>query len=284
MSDRVASDYHSQVRTEAQDESPIALREAALRVGGRTLWADLDLSVGRGELVAVLGPNGAGKSSLIRVLLGQLALASGRATVAGKDPGAAGRDIGYVPQQKLFERGSPLRARDLVGFGLDGTEFGLPLRRSSRNAAIDAALEQVGARHFGSRPVGLLSGGEQQRLRIAQALVSTPRVLLCDEPLLSLDLAHQRAVLDSIDGFRRREQAGVLLVTHDINPVLHMVDRVLYLAPGGHRVGTPEEVLKGSVLSELYGVHVDVLTVHGRILVVAADGSVDGVHDHEEAS
>jgi zinc/manganese transport system ATP-binding protein len=255
---------------------PLALHGATLEVGGRTLWSGLDLEVGIGELVAVLGPNGAGKSSLLRVALGQLALATGSAEVLGVAPGRAGAGIGYVPQQKLFDRGTPLRARDLVGFGLDGTRPGIALRRAARAAAVSEALRAVGAESFGERPVGRLSGGEQQRLRIAQALVSSPALLLCDEPLLSLDLGHQRAVLDAIDAYRHTAGAGVLLVTHDINPLLGMVDRVLYVAPQGHRVGPPTEVLTGAVLSDLYGVHVDVLDVHGRVVVVAGDDDPHG--------
>jgi zinc/manganese transport system ATP-binding protein len=251
---------------------PVALRDARLEVGGRTLWSGLDLELRAGELIAVLGPNGAGKSSLLRVVLGQLDLAAGTAEVFGLAPGRAGARIGYVPQQKLFDRGAPLRAQDLVGFGLDGTRPGIALRRSGRAAAVTAALRAVDAEEYAGRPVGLLSGGEQQRLRIAQALVSSPELLVCDEPLLSLDLGHQRAVLQAIDDYRRDSGAGVLLVTHDINPLLGMVDRVLYVAPHGHRVGPPSEVLTGPVLSDLYGVHVDVIDVHGRVVVVPGEG------------
>ncbi|WP_251857016.1 metal ABC transporter ATP-binding protein [Herbiconiux sp. L3-i23] len=261
-----------------EPEQPlVSLRGASAAVGGRTLWSGLDLELHPGELVAVLGPNGAGKSSLIRALLGQLPL-SGDVRVLGAAPGRRGARIGYVPQQKLFDRGVSVRANDLVGFGLDGNLYGPPLPRRPRSAAIAAALDAVGAGGYRRQAVGTLSGGEQQRLRIAQALVSSPRLLLADEPLLSLDLAHQRAVLDAIDGYRIREKAAVLLVTHDINPLLRMVDRVLYLAPGGHRIGPVAEVLTGDVLSELYGVHVDVLDVHGRILVVADDGEIEETH------
>lgn len=255
---------------------PLHLSGAALDVGGRRLWSGLDLEVGPGELVAVLGPNGAGKSSLLGAVLGRLPLAAGTARVVGHPPGTAGRLLGYVPQQKLFDRGAPLRARDLVGFGLDGHRYGTALRRAERARAVDAALESVDALPYARRPVGSLSGGEQQRLRMAQALISRPRLLLADEPLLSLDLRHQRSVLDALDAYRRGASAGVLLVTHDINPLLGMVDRVLYLAPAGHRLGTPAEVLTGEVLARLYGVHVDVLDVHGRIVVVPGES---GEHD-----
>ncbi|HEY8590312.1 MAG TPA: metal ABC transporter ATP-binding protein [Naasia sp.] len=256
----------------------LELTGAGITLGGRTLWSGLDLRLVPGELVAVLGPNGAGKSSLLRAVLGQLPLTDGSVRVAGSPK--AGHRIGYVPQQKLFERGAPLRARDLVAFGLDGDRYGLPIPSAARTRRIDEALAQVGAESYAGRPVGLLSGGEQQRLRIAQALVGRPALLLADEPLLSLDLAHQRAVLDALDAYRRGADAGVLLVTHDVNPLLGMVDRVLYLAPAGHRLGTPDEVFTGEVLTRLYGVHVDVLDVHGRVVVVAGGAE----EHHEEAS
>ncbi|MFD1715114.1 metal ABC transporter ATP-binding protein [Amnibacterium flavum] len=265
----------------ADDGPLVSLVGAGITLGGRALWTGLDLDVRPGEFVAVLGPNGAGKSSLLRVLLGRLALSSGTASVLDAAPGRAGDRIGYVPQQQLFDRGSPLRARDLVGLGFDGTRLGLPLARRRRDLAIDEALDLVGAGGYSRRPVGSLSGGEQQRLRIAQALVSSPRLLLADEPLLSLDLGHQRAVLDAIDAYRRSADAGVVLVTHDINPLLRMVDRVLYLAPGGHRVGATGEVLTGDVLTELYGVHVDVVDIHGRLVVVASD---EELHDEDEGA
>jgi zinc/manganese transport system ATP-binding protein len=255
------------------------MRGARLDLGGRTLWRGLDLDLARGELIAVLGPNGAGKSSLLRALLGQVPLTAGTAVVAGEAPGRGGARIGYVPQQKLFDRGVPLRARDLVGFGLDGRRFGPTLPGADRRRRIDAALERTGSLAFHTRSVGELSGGEQQRVRIASALVSEPDVLICDEPLLSLDLAHQRAVIDSIDSYRMQSDAGVLLVTHDINPLLRTVDRVLYLAPGGHRIGTPDEVLTSEVLSDLYRVHVDVIEVHGRVIVVPADSAPTHEHD-----
>lgn len=276
-----ATGYHSSVPASApsdlqDDGAPlVSLTDAAVTLGGRRIWSGLDLEVRSGELVAVLGPNGAGKSTLLQVLLGRIALSHGTATVLGAEPGRSGRSIGYVPQQQLFDKGSPLRARDLVGFGFDGTRLGVPLRGARRREAIDSALHLVGASDYAKRSIGSLSGGEQQRLRIAQALVSEPQLLLADEPLLSLDLGHQRAVLDAIDGYRHRSRAGVVLVTHDINPLLRMVDRVLYVAPGGHRVGATGEVLNGEVLSELYGVHVDVVEIHGRLVVVASDDELE---------
>jgi zinc/manganese transport system ATP-binding protein len=259
----------------------LSLRAAAVRFGDRTLWDGLDLDVPPGEFVAVLGPNGSGKTTLIRVLLGLLPLSAGEVRVGGSAPRRGNPTIGYVPQQKALDPDLPLRGRDLVGLGLDGHRLGLGLTgRRQRRTRVDAALAAVGGTGYADAPVGRLSGGEQQRLRVAQALVGDPAVLLCDEPLLSLDLAHQRTVTQLIDGRRRSAGTAVLFVTHEINPVLPLVDRVLYLVDGRFRIGPPHEVMTSAVLSELYRTEVDVLRVRDRLVVVGADGS--GAHCHGE--
>jgi zinc/manganese transport system ATP-binding protein len=258
----------------------LSLRGARVRLGGRTLWDGLDLDVAPGEFVAVLGPNGSGKTTLVRVLLGLVELAAGEVRIGGRPARRGHPAIGYVPQQKALDPDLPLRGRDLVGLGLDGHRPGLGLRgRRERRERVDAALAAVHGSHYADSPVGRLSGGEQQRLRVAQALVGDPEVLLCDEPLLSLDLAHQRTVTRLIDQRRRTADTAVLFVTHEINPVLPMVDRVLYLVEGRFRIGTPEEVMTSRVLSELYRTDVDVLRVRDRLVVVGTEEHTHGPAD-----
>lgn len=272
----------------------VELRGARLAFGDRVLWDDLDLTIEPGEFVAVLGPNGAGKTSLLKVLLGQLPLSGGTATIAGSPVRAGNSHLGYVPQQKTLDEGVPLRGRDLVGLGVDGHRWGTGIRFwKQRKVAVDAALAQVGAEAYAGAPIGALSGGEQQRLRIAQALVGDPHVLLCDEPLLSLDLANQHLVSSLIDRRRRDHNTAVLFVTHEINPILPLVDRVLYLVDGQFRIGTPYEVMTSEVLSELYRTDVEVLEVRGRLVVIGTGDAIDalgsagglrpgeGVHHHE---
>ena len=265
----------------------VELRGARMVLGERVLWDGLDLRVEAGEFIAVLGPNGSGKTTLLKVLLGQRELSAGTVRIGGRPPGGAGSGVGYIPQQQAMDVDVPLRARDLVGLGLDGHQLGLGLgslfgsrlgSRSggravarSRRAVVDAALAEVGATAYANSPVGRLSGGEQQRLRVAQALVGDPSVLLCDEPLLSLDLANQRVVSELIDARRTEAATAVLFVTHEINPVLPLVDRVLYLVNGQFRVGTPDEVMTSEVLSELYRTRVDVLRLRDRLVVVGAE-------------
>ena len=230
----------------------LAFRGAALSRGGRELWRGLDLEVAPGEFLAVLGPNGSGKTSLVRAALGLAPLSAGRLEVLGDPPRRGDPRIGYVPQQRLLDEGTPVRGVDLVGFGVNGTRFGLPLRRRRDRERVAELVAAVGATEVAGRPAARLSGGEQQRLRIGQALAADPALLLCDEPLLSLDLANQQVVSGLLDRHRREAGAAVVFVTHDVNPVLDMVDRVL----------------RSEVLSELYGTHIDVVRVHDRLVVV----------------
>jgi zinc/manganese transport system ATP-binding protein len=264
----------------------IELRDAAVRLGGRAIWSDVDLLVEAGELVAILGPNGAGKSTLLRVLLGLLGLSHGTASVLGGAPGTHNRDIGYLPQRRVFDETTRVRGVDLVRLGLDGRRWGVPLPWASRFSArarvaherVADAIERVGAGAYASRPIGECSGGEQQRLLIAQALVREPRMLILDEPLDGLDLPHQAAVAALVQGICRSAGVTVLLVAHDVNPLLPYLDRVLYLAGGRAAMGTPEEVIASATLSELYGAPIEVLrTADGRLVVV---GQPEAPHQH----
>ena len=259
----------------------VSLRGASLQFGKRLLWEDLDLDIRPGEFFAVLGPNGSGKTSFLKVLLGLQQLQSGRATLGDRPVERGSNLIGYIPQQKSFAPDMPMRARDLVGLGVDGHRWGLRLGKSRANRRIDELLELVGASDYAKVPVGQLSGGEQQRLRVAQALATDPKVLLCDEPLLSLDLHHQQAVSALINKQCHARNSAVVFVTHEINPIIDYVDRVLYLAGGRFRVGTPEEVMTTEVLSELYGSHVEVIHANGRIVVVGLPDAT--THHHADA-
>ncbi|WOQ18964.1 metal ABC transporter ATP-binding protein [Raineyella sp. W15-4] len=243
------------------------MTRATLTLGERTLWRDLDLQVRPGEFIAVLGSNGSGKTSLLRTILGEHRLAAGSGEFLGQPLRRGDSRIGYVPQQHLADAATMLRGRDLVGLGLTGHQWGIDLPSRRRRARIDTLLAEVGASGYAEAPVGLLSGGEQQRLRIAQALAGEPLLMLCDEPLASLDLRAQAEIVDLIDDQRRARGFAVLVVTHDINPVLGVVDRVLYLGNGRFRIGTPDEVLRSEVLTGLYDSPVEVIRAGGRILV-----------------
>src|SRR6476469_7208673 len=269
-------------RTEEPALNPvISLKQASLKFGRRALWEDLDLDINPGEFFAVLGPNGSGKTSFLKVLLGLQELHSGQANLGGHPVERGSHMIGYIPQQKPFLPDTPMRARDLVGLGVDGHRWGIRLGTAKANRKIDELLELVGASDYAKVPVGQLSGGEQQRLRVAQALATDPKVLLCDEPLLSLDLQHQQGVSALINRQCRDADSAVVFVTHEINPIMDYVDRVLYLAGGKFRVGTPAEVMTTEVLSDLYDSRVEVIQANGRLIVVGLPEAAS--HHHEDA-
>ncbi|WP_433891247.1 metal ABC transporter ATP-binding protein [Streptomyces sp. CA-111067] len=257
----------------------ITLHDASVRVGGRTLWAGVELAVGAGEFVAVLGPNGVGKSTLVKMLLGVLPAATGEVRVLGAEPGRSGHRVGYLPQRRSFDASLRMRGTDIVRLGWDGDRWGIPVPRVGRGRAVGGrraadqriadVIELVGAAAYANRPIGQCSGGEQQRLLIAQALVRRPELLLLDEPLDSLDLPNQAAVAALIGRICREEGVTVVMVAHDVNPILSRLDRVVYLAEGGAVSGTPAEVITGPILSRLYGTPVEVLhTSDGRLVVV----------------
>ncbi|HET8930459.1 MAG TPA: ABC transporter ATP-binding protein [Acidimicrobiales bacterium] len=260
----------------------IEFHGATLGYGHRRLWSELDLVVRRGEFLAVLGANGSGKTSLLRTILGVQSLTAGTLEVMGQPVRRGNAKIGYIPQQRRFDPLTPLRARDLVRQGLDGHRWGFSRPGRIDWRRITDALDTVEAAHLADVPVGLLSGGEQQRVRVAQALVAERELLLCDEPMLSLDLAGQATVTERIDQARHDTGTAVVFVTHEINPVLDHVDRVLYLAGGRFRIGAVDAVLNSATLSDLYGAPVEVLRVGERILVVGAPGHVHHSHDDDE--
>ncbi len=266
---------------EVNSTAPVLqLAAASLAFGSRTLWHDVNLAIRPGEFFAVLGPNGSGKTSLLKTILGQQKLTSGTIELLGGPVRHGLRQVGYIPQQKLLDRGTPLRARDLVALGVNGHRWGLPWSSSAVNERVDEVLATVGATAYANAPVAILSGGEQQRLRVGQSIATKPSLLLCDEPLLSLDLHHQRNVSDVINAQRTEHGTSVVFVTHDVNPILPFVDRVLYLAGGKFRIGTPDEVLRSEVLTAMYGTPVEVIRSRGRVAVLGAPDAFGGGHDH----
>jgi zinc/manganese transport system ATP-binding protein len=267
----------------------VTLESAAAAIGGNPVWRDVSLTIQPGEFVAILGPNGAGKSTLLNVILGLLPLTSGSASVLGGAPGTVNDRIGYLPQRRSFDASTRIRGIDLVRLGLDGARWGAPapvpkrFQRPRRRLAVERvrqAIQLVGAESYATRPIGRLSGGEQQRLLIAQALVRDPRMLLVDEPLDSLDLSSQGAVAALVQRICREQGVAVLLVAHDVNPILGYLDRVVYLASGGAVCGPPEKVISSETLTRLYNAPIEVLRTSDGRLVVVGQPEAPFAHGH----
>ena len=249
------------------DDAVLSLDRVGVVLGGRQILDEVTLAITPGEFIGLIGSNGAGKTTLLRIILGLQRPSTGHVRVAGQSRGH--RSIGYVPQKVLLDRDLPMRARDLVQLGLDGHRFGLPTRSRRDRLLVDEMLASVGAESFANARVGRLSGGEQQRVLIAHALVSRPRLLLLDEPLANLDLRSGQEIVALLDKVATEHQVAVLLTAHEMNPLLPVMSRIVYLAAGRAAAGTIDEVVQSDVLSALYGHHVDVVRLHGRVLVVA---------------
>ena len=247
----------------------LAVDQVSVSLSGRRILDEVSFTIQAGELTGLIGTNGAGKTTLLRVILGLQRPSAGRVTVLGQPRSARHPAIGYVPQKVLLDPDLPMRARDLVALGLDGNRYGFPLRSAGRAQAVREMLHAVDADRFADARVGTLSGGEQQRVLIAHALITRPRLLLLDEPLANLDLRAGQEVVQLLARVAREQQIGVLLSAHEINPLLPVMDRVVYLAGGRAASGPTAEVVQTEVLSRLYGHPVEVLRVGGRVLVVA---------------
>jgi zinc/manganese transport system ATP-binding protein len=254
-------------------DAAVRFDHAAVALGGRTIWSDVSLTVRPGEFVAVLGPNGVGKSTLVKAALGLIPVSAGSVTVLGHPAGETGREIGYLPQRRSFDQGLRVRGIDVVRLGSDGERWGVPVpwgpSRRTADRRIAEVIDLVGATEFAAKPIGQVSGGEQQRLLIAQALVRRPRLLVLDEPLDSLDLPSQVAVAALLSRISRDQGVAVMLVAHDVNPILPYLDWVAYLAGGGVACGAPGDVITSETLTALYGTPIEVLRASdGRLVVV----------------
>lgn len=265
----------------------VSLQRAGASIAGRAIFQEVTVSVLAGEFVAVLGPNGVGKSTLLKAVLGLLPATSGEITVLGGKPGRNNERIGYLPQRRAFDPSVRIRGVDIVRLGLDGDRWGVPLpsrllgaRGRRTRDRVREVIDLVGAAGYANRPIGQCSGGEQQRLLIAQALIRRPELLVLDEPLDSLDVTNQASVSALIQNVCRSQDVAVLMVAHDVNPILGYLDRVIYLAHGGAVMGTPEQVITADTLTMLYGTPIDVLRDRaGRLVVV---GQPDSPAEHRE--
>jgi zinc/manganese transport system ATP-binding protein len=265
----------------ADREEVLVVNDVTVQLSGREVLHEVSFTLNAGEVTGLIGVNGAGKTTLLRVVLGLQAATGGTVSIGGHPRDRRNPMIGYVPQKFLLDPDLPLRARDVVALGLDGHRLGIPLPSRRREERVDEALRAVGAEHFGKTRVGNLSGGEQQRVLIAHALISRPRLLLLDEPLANLDIVSAEEVVHLLAGLATEQGISVFISAHEMNTLLPVMDRIVYLAGGRAAVGTADEVIRSDVLSNLYGHHVDVLRLHGRVLVVPGIGIDAGGATHD---
>ncbi len=263
--------------------SAASLEHVSIELGGRRILADVSLAIAANEFVGLLGPNGAGKTTLMRALLGLIAVSSGTIRVLNRPVGRGNPAIGYLPQSRRAPGGLALRGFDYVASAAGGHRWGLPLLDAGARRDVDWALEMVGARDLARRPLEETSGGERQRLMLAQALLGRPALLLLDEPLISLDPHHQGAVVALVRRLQQELKMAVLFSAHELNPLLGALDRVLYLGNGQAALGTVDEVITAPVLSRLYGAEIEVIRLQNRFFVMAGGHHVEHAehgHDH----
>jgi len=255
------------------------IRAVGLRAGygEKVLWRDANFSIRRGEFVGVLGPNGAGKSTLFRLLLGLNRPASGSLKVFGSPPHRGSGKIGYVPQRRPIDDEMRIEALEFVRIGLCGNRWGFDTPKVAareREQAL-AALLLVDGEQLAARPLGELSGGEMQRVFLAQALVGKPELLLLDEPLANLDIRRETELVQVVSSVARSQNVAVVLIAHDINPLLPVVDRIIYIVNGRVATGKLDEVVTSESLSKLYDAPVEVLRdSRGRIAVLGTEETV----------
>jgi zinc/manganese transport system ATP-binding protein len=260
----------------------IELAGVSLAFSARPVLTDIDLTLRQNEFVGVLGPNGSGKTTLMRAILGLLPPRAGTIRVQGKPVGRGNAAIGYMPQARSALEQLRLSGWDLVASGVRGHRWGLPVLGRAARMQVGWALERVQATDLAHRPLAEMSGGERQRLLLAQALLGQPSLLLLDEPLISLDPHHQRAVVELTRALQQDLGMTVLFSAHELNPLLGALDRVLYLGQGHAALGTVEEVVTGPVLSRLYGSAIDVVRLNSRIFVMSGGYDVErDAHQHD---
>jgi zinc/manganese transport system ATP-binding protein len=261
----------------------IELDRATIRIGGRDILVDTSFAIRRGEFIGVLGPNGAGKTTLMRATLGLLPPSAGALRVFGHAPQRGDPSIGYLPQVRTVLPDLRVRGFDFIASSIRGERWGVPSLTRGDRAMIDQTLAAVGARDLAERPLSEMSGGERQRLLLAQALLGEPKLLLLDEPLISLDYRYQEAVIELVRRFVRERNITVLFSAHELNQLIGTLDRVLYLGNGRAALGTVAEVATGPVLSKLYNTDIEVVHADGHIFVLSRGRDVErSDHAHDE--
>jgi zinc/manganese transport system ATP-binding protein len=261
--------------------SSISISNCGVRLGGHDILRGVNAEIAPGEFIGVFGPNGAGKSTLMRCILGLLPPGSGSISVFGEPPGQANRYIGYLPQSRISLQGTALTARSLVSAVEGGNRWGMPWNTRAARNEVERAMELAGMEAYADRPFSVLSGGERQRVALAQALLGQPRLLILDEPLASLDPRNQMRMVECIAKIKATTGATILFIAHDVNPLLGVMDRVMYVAGGGAAIGSTDDIISSAALSKLYGTEIHVVRADEKIFIVAAEGNVTEAAHHD---
>jgi len=244
----------------------------------KIVWRDATFSIPKGEFVGVLGPNGAGKTTLFRLLLGAMKPLDGSIALNTDEPRQGHAHVGYVPQRRPVDDATNIEALEFVRLGLNGHRWGLDRGAAKERKTAMKALKAVDAEALARQPLSALSGGELQRIFLAQALVGDPEVLLLDEPLSNLDIRREASLVQLIHKVVKERGVTVLLIAHDLNPLLPVLDRVMYITNGQVATGKPETVITSASLSALYGAPIEVLRdSRGRLAVL---GIEEAAHAH----
>ena len=259
----------------------LRITNAGVRLGGRDILHGVNAEITTGEFVGVFGPNGAGKSTLMRCILGLAPLNSGSISIFGELPGKANGSIGYMPQSRTNLEGTALTARALISAVEGGNRWGMPWNGRTARAEVERVIELAGATEYADRAFSVLSGGEKQRIALAQALLGRPRLLVLDEPLASLDPRNQMRMVECIAKIKTTTGATILFIAHDVNPLLHVMDRLIYVAGGGVAIGSTDQIISSAALSKLYGTEINVVRAEGKIFIVAAEGNVTEAAHHD---
>ena len=263
----------------------LQIHDLSVTLGGNTILSGVNAEIGTGEFVGIFGPNGAGKTTLVRCIIGTLVPSRGSIEVLGLSPRQAARQIGYMPQGHGGFDATALSARALIEAACDGNAWGIPWTSEAARQEVDRVLEVTEAAHYAHRPFSVLSGGERQRVMLAQALLGNPRILVLDEPLASLDPKNQGLLIECVARVQKSTHTTVLFVAHDMNPLMNVMDRVMYLAGGGAALGKLDEVITSESLTKLYGTDIEVVRTQNRVFVVSAEGGVTesecAHHDHD---
>jgi len=261
----------------------ISIKDVGVRLGGRDILREVSAEIFPGEFIGIFGPNGAGKSTLMRCLLGLIPRCAGQLSVFGEPPGQANRAIGYMPQSRTHLENTALSARSIVAAVEGGNRWGMPWSTQASREEVERAIRLAGAEEYAHRPFSVLSGGERQRIMLAQALIGKPRLLMLDEPLISLDPRNQARMIECVAGIKAATGTTILFSAHDINPLIGVMDRVIYVAGGRAAIGAADDIISSAALSKLYGTTIHVVRAEGRIFIVADEGNVtEAEHQHHD--